>query len=167
MASIIPESAVCGKPMKLSKCQPILNHPLLIECFMSLRLSKPSMICEVVHPPNAPGERRPTGKNPRNSQKTCAVGRPLHWVVRRLHNLLLGNDYRGTARTSVSSPLSPELPPSLVGAFVNTTFSALISGCLALNSTLLLGWWCYNLEMRVKYLNNSLRVTFRGLGGIS
>jgi hypothetical protein len=28
MASIVPESATCGKPMKLSKCQPILNHPL-------------------------------------------------------------------------------------------------------------------------------------------
>ena len=27
MASIIPESLVCGKSMKLSKCQLILNHP--------------------------------------------------------------------------------------------------------------------------------------------
>ena len=27
MAPIIPESAACGKPMKLSKCQPVLNHP--------------------------------------------------------------------------------------------------------------------------------------------
>jgi hypothetical protein len=34
--------------------------------------------------PNAPGERRPTGENAGNSQKTCAVGRQLHWVVRGL-----------------------------------------------------------------------------------
>ena len=27
MASIVPESAACGKPMKLLKCQPILSHP--------------------------------------------------------------------------------------------------------------------------------------------
>jgi hypothetical protein len=30
--------------------------------------------------PNAPGERRPTGKNARSPQKACAVGRPFHWV---------------------------------------------------------------------------------------
>ena len=34
--------------------------------------------------PNAPGERRPTGKNARNSQKAYTVGRPLHWVVRHV-----------------------------------------------------------------------------------
>ena len=28
MTSIVPESTTCGKSMKLSKCQPILNHPL-------------------------------------------------------------------------------------------------------------------------------------------
>ena len=27
MTSIVPESTTCGKSMKLSKCQPILNHP--------------------------------------------------------------------------------------------------------------------------------------------
>ena len=27
MASIVPESVAYGKSMKLSKCQPILNHP--------------------------------------------------------------------------------------------------------------------------------------------
>ena len=31
---------------------------------------------------NAPGERRPTEKTPGTAPKACAVGRPLHWVVR-------------------------------------------------------------------------------------
>jgi hypothetical protein len=36
-----------------------------------------------MHGTHAPGERRPTGKNARNSHKAGAVGRPLHWVVRQ------------------------------------------------------------------------------------
>ena len=33
--------------------------------------------------PNVPGELRPTEKSARTSPKASAVGRQLHWVVRR------------------------------------------------------------------------------------
>jgi hypothetical protein len=36
--------------------------------------------------PNAADERQPTGETPDIASKACAVGRPLHWVVRRCHD---------------------------------------------------------------------------------